>query len=314
MPLVLTITNDFTIEHWNPQNTKIIDKHDTSSSTTYTHIGLLTRTLDLRVLVFNRTHAISLATSTIWESAALGKAERVSRTCQECFLSSKDKTGKPWGCPGVNSKTPGLGFTPLHACMGGLAAVTRGEDVSRPCTPPRPLVRANDNSSRPSLYARLVLGCHGQARREGRRGGTTGKRNIATTPAEEREKSLDAIDRRSDYVGVCRTLLAAGADVHALDARCRTPLDLAAAAGSSEAVEMLLRAEADPRACDVDGNTPLHFAFAYANAAVAALLVKEGADQEARNRGGKTPQDVGGLCAGLATDETDVSGESLNEH
>ncbi|CAM9777410.1 unnamed protein product [Scytosiphon promiscuus] len=250
-----------------------------------------------RAADLSRTSEIKSATSTIWQSAALGEAERVSRSCQESSRSSKDTTGKPWRCPGVNSKTPGLGFTPLHACMAGLAAATVGEDVSRPCTPPRSLKLADGGAPKRSMYARLALG---RRRRYGDGASVTRKRNVPATPSDER-----------DYIGVCRALLAAGADVHSLDTRCRTPLALAAAAGSSVAVEMLLRAGADPRSCDADGNSPLHFAFAYANAAVAALLGEEGADQDVCNRGGKTAQDVGGLRAGLAPDER-VSVEDSN--
>eukprot|EP00903_Cladosiphon_okamuranus_P019482 g17915.t1 len=161
-----------------------------------------------------RTNEIRSATPNLWEAAALGDVEHVSRVCLESARSLKDVSGKPWACPRVNHKTPGLGFTPLHACIAGLAAVTRGVD--------------------------------------------------------------------------------------ALDARCRTPLALAAAAGSLEVVETLIKAGADTRAVDVDGNTPLHFAFAYANAEIGAVLLEEGADLEACSGSKKTPRDVAGLCADLA--------------
>ncbi|CAM9962215.1 unnamed protein product [Ectocarpus fasciculatus] len=254
-----------------------------------------------------RTDDIRLAMSTIWEAAALGETERVSRSCQEGSRSPRDAISKPWACPGVNSKTPGLGFTPLHACMAGLAAVTRGEDVSLPCTPPRPLHKGAKVVKRPSLYTRLARRCGKPARRP--RGGiaSTHERN-GSGPPELRGKPPGVFDRR-DYIGVCRSLLSAAADVHALDNRCRTPLALAAASGNVEIVEILLRAGADPRACDADGNTPLHFAFSYANVAVAAALSKEGGDQDACNRDGKTPQDVAGLRAGLAIGENSVSSE-----
>lgn len=123
------------------------------------------------------------------------------------------------------------------------------------------------------------------------------------------QKNIGDVEIRSDYAGVCRTLLSAAADVQALDARCRTPLALAAAAGSLELVEMLLRAGADPQARDLDGNTPLHFAFAYANVEVAAALAREGADLEACNRNDKVPQDVAGLRADVAHGESDVSAQ-----
>lgn len=150
--------------------------------------------------------------------------EHVTRACQESARSAKDTTGKPWACPGVNYKTPGLGFTPLHACIAGLAAVTRGVDVSRPCTPPRPRGQANV-PSRPSLYARLARGYGRPARSRG---------NQSNNINQMRETVLGSPSVVRNYVGVCRTLLSAAADVQALDARCRTPLALAAAAGSLE--------------------------------------------------------------------------------
>ncbi|CAM9689933.1 unnamed protein product [Ectocarpus sp. 4 AP-2014] len=254
-----------------------------------------------------RTDDIRLAMSTIWEAAALGETERVSRSCQEGSRSPKDAIGKPWTCPGVNSKTLGLGFTPLHACMAGLAAVTRGEDVSLPCTPPRPLNKGDKVAQRPSLYTRLARRCGKPACRHRGSVASTRERNDSGTP-ELRGKPPGVVDRR-DYIGVCRALLSAAADVHALDNRCRTPLALASASGNVEIVEILLRAGADPRARDADGNTPLHFAFSYANVAVAAALSKEGGDQDACNRDGKTPQDVAGLRAGLAIEENSLSGE-----
>ncbi|CAB1096907.1 unnamed protein product [Ectocarpus sp. CCAP 1310/34] len=258
-------------------------------------------------MALGRTDDIRLAMSTIWEAAALGETERVSRSCQEGSRSPKDAISKPWTCPGVNSKTPGLGFAPLHACMAGLAAVTRGEDVSLPCTPPRPLSKGDKVAQRPSLYTRLARRCGKPARRH--RGGvaSTRERNDSGTP-ELRGKPPGVFDRR-DYIGVCRALLSAAADVHALDNRCRTPLALASASGNVEIVEILLRAGADPRARDADGNTPLHFAFSYANVAVAAALSREGGDKDACNRDGKTPQDVAGLRAGLAIEENSLSGE-----
>lgn len=251
----------------------------------------------------NRTNEVRAASSTIWEAAALGQAEQVSRTILENSLTPKDATtGKPWACPGVNQKTPGLGFTPLHACVAGLAAVVKGVNVSPPCTPPQPCGQVK---SRPSLYAHLARG-HGKTAtvRRGMEGGNLkAKKRYAPPASRSLPKGKNVGDgdrpRGCDYAGVCRTLLSAAADVQSLDARCRTPLALAAAAGSLEVVEMLLRAGADPRARDLDGNTPSHFAFAYANVDIAAALAREGADLEACNRSDKTPQEVAGLRADL---------------
>ena len=182
-----------------------------------------------------RTSEIRSATPTLWEVAALGDVEHVSRACLDSARSSKDKTGTPWACPGVNRKTPGLGFTPLHACVAGLAAVARGVDVSRPCTPPRPRGQANA-PSRPSLYARLARG-YGGGRPECTRGHRSSDKDQTT------EAVLGSAGLVGNHVGVCRALLSAAADVQALDTRCRTPLALAAAAGSLEVNRLLKKTE-----------------------------------------------------------------------
>lgn len=195
--------------------------------------------------------------------------------------------------------------------------------MSPPCSPPRPRGFQQesgggrlyvDTRQQPSLFSRLV--------RERRLGGAKTARNrrgeLGDRKAQTRNASVGPVTTvlqqvnggviaahhathgNNDHLAVLRTLLCATADVNALDARCRTPLALAAASGSVEAVEILLSAGADPNAVDADGNTPTHFALAYANAAIAAVLAKEGADTDACNGAGKTPQDVAGLCADLA--------------
>lgn len=258
-------------------------------------------------MYLNRTNEIRLATLTLWEAAAIGKAEQVSLACLESARSPKLSTGKPWSCPGVNDKTPGLGFTPLHACMAGLAAVTRGLDVCPPCTPSsrRPCRRQGrgpDVAPPPSVYNRLTRVRNGTTPEDGK--GDTRKSGIQDTQTWKGD--MAQADPYNGYLVACRTLLSAAADVQALDARCRTPLALAAAAGSLEVVEMLLEAGADPCAVDADGNTPVHFALAYANAAIAAALVNKGANLEACNGDDKTPQDVAGLGKYLAPSKSGV--------
>lgn len=228
--------------------------------------------------VFNvrRNTAVRSALSTLWEAAAGGCAKDVAQACLENSRQRKsgaDK-GSPWSWPDVNTKSPGLGFTPLHACMAGLAAVSKGLDVSLPCTPARPSGRNVSCVASKSRYSRLAR-----------------QRNSSDCSAKRSS---------SEYVAACRVLLASGANADALDARCRTPLCLAAASGSVEATEILLNGGADPCAVDADGNSPAHFAFAYANAAVAATLAKEGADLDTLNEEGKSPQDVAGLSALLS--------------
>lgn len=79
---------------------------------------------------------------------------------------------------------------------------------------------------------------------------------------------------------VVEALLAAGADVAALDLSSRTPLHLAANVGQVEVVRMLLRAGADVNACEAssdgcaDNWTPLHAAaWGGDTGVVTALLV-----------------------------------------
>lgn len=181
----------------------------------------------------------------------------------------------------MHSKTRGLGFTPLHACMAGLAAKTKRLDISVPCTP----CTTEDNTrsgGKPvpprgrSLYERLAR-------------------------QNERQHLGNGSFRGSgDHLAVCRPLLSATADPEAMDARCRTPLAMASAAGNLEAVKVLLEAGADPRVADADGNTPAHFGFAYVNVAVVALLSERGADLDALNSESKMPQDVAGFCGRVA--------------
>lgn len=166
--------------------------------------------------------------------------DQVARACLESSRSPKNATGKPWACPGVNDKTPGIGFTPLHACVAGLAAVVRGKDVTRPCSPPQP--RGCDHGEpRASIYARLARGYGRPGNRCVRGKANSNARQTSYTPRPDVIKEQDA------YIGVCRALLSAGADVQALDARCRTPLALAAAAGSAEVSLVIAGRRAETR-------------------------------------------------------------------
>lgn len=219
---------------------------------------------------FHSTSAIRSATPTLWELAALGQVEQVARACLESSRSPKDASGKPWACPGVNDKTPGLGFTPLHACVAGLAAVVRGKDVSRPCNPPRPR-GCTKRGRRLSMYARLARGYGRPGTRRVRDKGNSGPRQTCDTPRP------DVIKDEEAYIGVCRTLLSAGADVQALDARCRTPLALAAAAGSAE-VSLII--EGQPTETRIRSRTdsfpsPNHQHWAYCVGFCVAVLIRQ---------------------------------------
>jgi hypothetical protein len=85
-------------------------------------------------------------------------------------------------------------------------------------------------------------------------------------------------------------LLAQGADVHAVDAKGRTPLHNAC--GGLQAVvdhvRRLLAAGADPNAKDSEGRTPLHYA-ASPSGRGSALLIAAGAHLDAQDANGHTP-------------------------
>jgi len=74
-------------------------------------------------------------------------------------------------------------------------------------------------------------------------------------------------------------------DVHARDAKGRTPLIWAIRHGLDDLARKLLEAGADPAARDHQEGTPLLYAAAAGNEAVAKLLVERGVDVNARNSG-----------------------------
>jgi ankyrin repeat protein len=81
-------------------------------------------------------------------------------------------------------------------------------------------------------------------------------------------------------------LLAAGADVHAADEVGSTALHAAAAAGHQEVVQLLLTAGADVGAADEKGRTALYLAAEAGHQKVVQLLLAAGADLNAA--GGQT--------------------------
>ena len=92
----------------------------------------------------------------------------------------------------------------------------------------------------------------------------------------------------------CRSLLAAGANVGALEVDGLTPLHKVAHAPRNrhDLVDLLVANGADIHANDEHGNTPLHNAARHSNGEVAQALIAHGADMEARNHKGKAPRDV----------------------
>lgn len=80
-----------------------------------------------------------------------------------------------------------------------------------------------------------------------------------------------------------RTLIAAGAEIDAADARGRTALHYAAEAGSEATVALLLLAGADVERPDGQGDTALHLAVAKGFDPAARALLEAGADPNVRN-------------------------------
>ncbi|MEO8432605.1 MAG: ankyrin repeat domain-containing protein [Acidobacteriota bacterium] len=94
--------------------------------------------------------------------------------------------------------------------------------------------------------------------------------------------------------GAVRTLLDAGADVHA-EARNGMrvqALHSAAAAHDAEIVRALLESGADPNAAQQAGYRPLHEAAGQGDAEIAHLLLEAGARLDLGNDDGKTPRDL----------------------
>jgi ankyrin repeat protein len=91
---------------------------------------------------------------------------------------------------------------------------------------------------------------------------------------------------RNNDAGALRTLLKA-ADVNAKDKRGTTPLMMAAAYGSIDAMNILVAAGADVNAKNDFGATALHWCTG--DLAKVRLLVDKGADVNARSKMGRTP-------------------------
>jgi ankyrin repeat protein len=91
-------------------------------------------------------------------------------------------------------------------------------------------------------------------------------------------------------VAQAKRLLAAGADVRAMNAYGVNALQLAADAGNTELIRLLLKAGADPNSPNPDGETALHLVARSGNVEAAKLLLKAGAAVDPRESfGGQTP-------------------------
>ncbi|XP_049944780.1 serine/threonine-protein phosphatase 6 regulatory ankyrin repeat subunit B-like [Schistocerca serialis cubense] len=94
------------------------------------------------------------------------------------------------------------------------------------------------------------------------------------------------------HVEVVRLLLEEGADVNARDRWRNTPLHQAAWNDDATVVRLLAASFADCNARDDTGNTPLHDAARRGQADAATALLEVGADREVRNYDGDTPLDL----------------------
>ncbi len=99
-----------------------------------------------------------------------------------------------------------------------------------------------------------------------------------------------AIDRRE--VARVRELLRAGAAVDSADGSGRTPLMLAARAGSPELVRLMLASRAQIDAVDTAGWTALMYAAVNGNRGIVDDLLGAGANARARDSLGKTAEDL----------------------
>jgi ankyrin repeat protein len=87
-----------------------------------------------------------------------------------------------------------------------------------------------------------------------------------------------------------KKLLAAGADVKAVNAYGVNAMQLAADASNTELIRVLLKAGADPNSPNPDGETALHLVARAGNVEAAKLLLKAGAAVDPRESfGGQTP-------------------------
>ncbi len=106
-------------------------------------------------------------------------------------------------------------------------------------------------------------------------------------------RTLLHIAARYGYDGIAGLLLAADAEVDAVDGSGHTPLDTAVLSAQSTVVPVLLHYGADPRRVrSQDGRGPLHEACIKGSAALIEMLVNAGADPAARDKSGQTPIDL----------------------
>ncbi len=96
------------------------------------------------------------------------------------------------------------------------------------------------------------------------------------------------------HAAICQALLEAGAEVDARDGEGRTPLLEAARSGALAALDILLAAAADAGACDASGANALHLACAAEapTPAMVQLLLSLGVDPHATDAQGRSAVDL----------------------
>jgi len=119
----------------------------------------------------------------------------------------------------------------------------------------------------------------------------------AAEEEEEQEQEQEEEEDSANSVAVLQLLLDAGMEVNTgAGSMAGTALHRAASSGSVPAVKALLAAGADVNAVDSDRTTPLHKAAASGRASVVAVLIDAGAKVNAIDREGDTA-----LCVAVAS-------------
>jgi len=139
-----------------------------------------------------------------------------------------------------------------------------------------------------------------------------GTRACGAAPAEIRAWSRNYHSRRAEEAVDLRnwTTRYPGRIDKRYGAFCDTPLHLAARFGREDLAGLLIAAGADVEALNEHDERPLHAAAAYGRPAVVKLLLARGADVNARGPAGKTPLHAAAFGVGVPSDvdaRTDVA-------
>jgi len=176
-----------------------------------------------------------------------------------------------WLLDGIDAKSRKLRWTALHACLAGWA-----EREARSSS--------SSAAGKPNLCARRALGLE-----------------TSSAPSSPTRASAAAAGGGGNlFSETLQLLLNNSAFCDAMDAHCRTPLMLAAAANLVVAIDLLVAAGADVSARDLDGRTALHIANSFGAASAVSSLEAHGADPELKDSvGGKKPFELTGRPLGV---------------